>query len=69
MTISPSDGPVQRAPQSFTAQTKMLLGKNWAIQKRKPMLTMAEYFIVVCYLLFYYKLIYLVFPDDRPTPA
>lgn len=65
--VVPSDSVA--VPKSFFAQIIILVKKNWTIQKRKPMLTMAEYFIVVCYLLFYYKLMYVIFPDDRPTAA
>ena len=37
--------------------------------RRKPGLTAAEYFVVVAYLLFYYKLIYAIFPDNRLSAA
>ncbi len=57
------------AGRSCAAQTRSLLAKNWAIQKRKPTLTAAEYFVVVCYMLFYYKLLYVIFPDDRLSAA
>ena len=57
------------APLSFCAQMRALMSKNLAIQKRKPGLTAAEYFVVVCYLLLYYKLLYVIFPDARMSPA
>ena len=47
---------------------RALMRKNLSIQKRKPGLTAAEYFLVVCYMLFYYKLFYALFPDARMTP-
>jgi len=50
------------------SQMKNLVEKNWSIQRRRKLLTCAEYFIVVAYLLFYYKLIYIIFPDNRLSP-
>ena len=57
------------APLSFCAQMRALMSKNLSIQKRKPGLTAAEYFVVVCYLLLNYKLLYVIFPDARLSPA
>ena len=56
-------------PMDFCSQMGALMSKNLAIQKRKPGLTAAEYFVVVCYLLLYYKLLYVIFPDSRMSPA
>ena len=50
--------PTSGEPMSFCTQMRALMSKNFAIQKRKPGLTAAEYFVVVCYLLLYYKLLY-----------
>jgi len=57
----------KKVQRSCFQQCKSLSSKNLTIQRRRPGLTLAEYFIVVCYMLFYYKLLYVIFPDSRYT--
>ena len=100
---------VESKPRSCIQQCQSLTNKNYIIQKRRPWLTLAEYFmIVICKffycapiynlynltifflpsllflpssffplsilflephtdMLFYFKLLYVIFPDDRLT--
>ena len=59
----------KKVQRSCFQQCKSLSIKNLTIQRRRPGLTLAEYFVVVCYMLFYYKLLYVIFPDARYTSS
>ena len=70
-TMDPGAAAVARGRpgKSCCSQTGSLLGKNFAIQRRKPALTAAEYLIVPLYLLITYWLMFAIFPDKRITAA